>query len=610
MCGIAGIWNLQKTAVDERDLVRMARVMAHRGPDDEGTYVDGPVGLAFRRLSIIDLSAAGHQPMESADGNAVIVFNGEVYNFPELADELREKGFLFRSKTDTEVALNAYLAYGPQCVARLNGMFGFAIFDRRTKTLFCARDRFGMKPVYYLKTGGRFLFASELKSILAVRGVTPRLNPAALGEYFTFQNNFGDATLFQNVHMLPPAHTLTITHDGSMRIDRYWEPDFASNGVTDEQEAIEAIRDILQRSITRHLIADVPVGSHLSGGLDSASLVAMARRHVRDFKTFTAGFSTDQPSEDNISFDERGDAELVARYAHTQHYSVLIQHTDVPKVMPNVIWHTEDLRVGNSYPSYYVNELASRFVKVAWCGTGGDELFGGYVWRYQNIRDAHAHDDFHKKYYGYWTRLLDEEERKSLFRPGIWQRMREHDPYESYRAVIDRAAALHPIDRALYFEIRTFLHGLLNVEDKMSAAHGLELRVPLLDQELVDYVLGLPHDWKANHTTGKLIFRKAIESFVPRPILQKRKQGFAAPEVIWFRTHLLPYIRETLLGNGALNREFMQPQTIERFLHEHVSGIKNHRLLLWSLLSFEWWLRIFMDGKLEKYNDAFSSQQS
>lgn len=593
MCGIAGIVD-QRNRVYDDHLRPMAAAFAHRGPDDEGFYNNGHVGLAFRRLSILDITDAGHQPFHSADGRYVIVFNGEIYNFQEVRVDLMKKGRLFRSRTDTEVLLACYQEYGEQCLERLNGMFAFAIYDTTDHSLFCARDHLGIKPFYYLKTPERFIFASEIKAILAVPGVRFTVNLGALHEYFTFQNILSDSTLFGSIKTLMPGHTLSLTKDGSFSIEQFWKPSVRQKPDMGYEDAVRHTRVLFERAVERHLVSDVPVGSMLSGGMDSASIVAVGAKHIPHLMTFTAGFDTALATGLESNFDERRDAEIVARHVRSEHYGMIIQPGDLERILPKLIWHLEDFRLGNSYPNYYIAQLSSKFVKVSLSGAGGDELFAGYPWRYATVMTTTSHEDFHEAYYRYWNRLLSDDERSSFFQDPIWRKMNATSPREAFERVLDGTPYDNPLDSALLFELKTFLHGLLIVEDKVSSAHGLEVRVPFLDRELVDFALSLPASWKLHNGTGKRILREALRPFLPHEIVQKKKQGFSAPEQSWFRKSSLMYINETLLDKAARLHEYIRREEIDRVIREHVSGARNHRLLLWSLLSFEWWLRVFV----------------
>lgn len=594
MCGIAGIYNLDGSPVALEDLRGMAAAFRHRGPDDEGFSLDGGFGLAHRRLSIIDLSEAAHQPMPNEDGTLWLAYNGEIYNFPELTAELRAKGHAFRSRSDSEVLLHLYEEEGQELVHRLNGIFAFALWDGRRGRLCLARDRFGAKPLYYTLSNGRLVFASEVKAILAVAGIEPKVSLEALNEYFTFQNVLGDLTIFEGIRILEPGHLASV-EGGKVTLHQYWDPRFQDPGWT-EEEAVDRLREAFERAVSRQLVSDVQLGSYLSGGVDSASLVAVASRAIPRLMTFTGGFDLSSVSGLELAFDERKDAELVASPFKTEHYEMVLHAGDLAWCLPRLIWHLEDLRVGMCYQNYYIARLASRFVKVVLSGVGGDELFGGYPWRYQVIQGCEDEAEFDRRYYRSWTRLIPDEEKPAFFTPEVWAVVKDHPPFEAYRRVVGKAVDLDPLTKALYFEAKTFLHGLLVVEDKLSMAHSLEARVPFLDNELVDVALAIPSRWKVQNGEGKAIFRRAMRGLLPEPILTKKKQGFSPPDASWYRGESLEYVKKILLDPKTLERGYFRPAAIRRILEEHLGGRVNHRLLIWSLLSFEWWNRIFLEG--------------
>lgn len=595
MCGIAGILDLEGRLVQDEEVARMIGSILHRGPDDSGVWSQGPVGLANARLAILDLSQAGHQPMRSDDGRFVLVYNGELYNFRALAAELERLGHEFRSTSDTEVVLHAFEEWGERCVDRFNGMFAFGVWDERERTLFAARDRFGIKPFYYAVERGRFLFGSEIKSLLAA-GLRPRVCANALNEYFTFQNILSDLTLFDGVHLLPPGHMLTV-RDGAVRTRQYWDLVFDPDDSVSEAGWIERVCDAFTNAVTRQLVSDVPIGGYLSGGMDSASIVAVASREIPRMMTFTGGFDLTSVSGLELIFDERSDAEAVASAFRSEHYEMVMHAGDMAWVLPELIWHLEDLRLGMAYQNHYVARLASKFVKVCLAGAGGDELFAGYPWRYDLIADTADRASFDRAYYAYWSRLVGDSEKPSFFSPAIWSEIRDHSTFETYRNVVAPADALAPVDRALYFEAKTFLHGLLIVEDRLSMAHGLEDRVPFLDNELVEVARRVPARLKHADGAGKRILRTAMRELLPGEITAKKKQGFSPPDGSWYRGPTMDYIREILLDPKSLDRGYFEPDAVVRILEEHLHGRVNHRLLIWSLLCFEWWNRLFIDGE-------------
>ena len=649
MCGIAGIYSMSDRAVDPFDIGRLCEVQAHRGPDDAGSVLLLPVrgqtgprwweptaqdlsrakpdlqtrglgqprspdgqrayrlALGHRRLAILDLSMAGHQPMTNRSRTVWITYNGEIYNHLELKKELVEKGYEFFSTTDTEVILHLYEEFGAACVDRLNGMFAFALWDDPRETLLLARDRYGIKPLYYGELGGCLVFASEVKAILSMRDAPHQVNVPALVDYFTFQNTFGEQTLFQGVHLLESGHTLTI-RDGRIERRLYWDFNFRPQEDLTEERCRERLRFLLEDTIKRQLVSDVPVGAYLSGGMDSGSITALAAISIPRLMTFTGGFDLTNVSGFEAGFDERKDAEVLSALFKTEHYQMVFHAGDLEWALPRVIWAIEDLRVGMCYPYYFTARLASQFVKVVLAGTGGDEIFAGYPWRYKAVAAASSFEAFLSGYFSYWNRLVPVAQQARFFTPDLLRQASGHHPYDTFRAVSQGANGLaDPTRQALYFEAKTFLHGLLVVEDKLSMAHSLESRVPLLDHELVDFVTGLPTRYLINtrwekdptgdeNLAGKYLFRRAMEGVLPDQILLKRKQGFSAPERSWYQGPLMSYAKALLLDRRTMSRGYFLEAAIRRVLDEHSTGQVNHRLLIWSLLSFEFWNRLFMDG--------------
>lgn len=597
MCGIVGSISLNKNknSISKR-IEEATTAIAHRGPDDSGYFSDGGVYFGFRRLSIIDLSHFGHQPMSNKNRSLQIIFNGEIYNFMELREGLRSKGHKFVSKTDTEVILAGYQEYGKEIVKKLKGMFAFAIYDKKSGEVFLARDRFGIKPLYYYSDENNFVFASEIKSIIKLTNKKVAVDLEALNEYFTFQNIFSDKTLFKGIKLLPPASTIVIDLESKrILIQKFWEVNYQENSSLTKRKSMDTVKHLLEQSVERHMIADVPVGSYLSGGMDSASLVAIASKKVPHLRTFTGGFDLSSVSGMELVFDERKDAELASSTFKTEHYEMVMHSGDMARVMQELIWHLEDLRVGMCYQNYYISGLASKFVKVVLSGVGGDELFAGYPWRYDIVKNARNHEEFNKEYYKYWTRLIPDSEKRKFFTNNVWTKTKDHHPYEELRKITAAVETERPLNKALYFEFKTFLHGLLVVEDKVSMAHSLEVRVPFLDYDLVDFVATIPPQLKVKNGIGKYILRETLAEFLPKEIVEKKKQGFSPPDESWYRGEGLAYIKDILLEPKTLNRGFYEPKYVRRVLDEHTGGKINHRLLIWSLLSFEWWCRNFLD---------------
>ena len=626
MCGIAGALDRSGAPIPIALLRRMSDVIAHRGPDGEGQYADGPVGLANRRLAIIDPRPEGDQPLVDATGDYVITYNGELYNYRELRAELEREGRRFRTATDTEVVVNAYAHWGSACVERFNGMFGLAIWDRRKRQLFLARDRYGVKPLYYAEVGPVVLFGSEIKSLLQHDGLAAAVSLPHLLEYFTFQNIFTDGTLFAGVKLLRPGHRILLeATPGPVRPERYWDFDFhdGPDGASDE-EYVEELDRLFRQAVNRQLVSDVPVGAHLSGGMDSGSITALAAQALPHLNTFTVGFDMTSRVGLEVAVDERVKAEAMSYQFRTEQYEAVLKAGDMVRCLPALTWHLEDPRVGQSYPNYYLARLASRFVKVVLTGSGGDELFAGYPWRYYRAVVNQDVDDYIGKYYGFWSRLVPDELRSSFFAPAVWRELGDIDTVEIFRGELpDGDVPRSPeeyVNHSLYLEARTFLHGLFVVEDKLSMAHGLENRVPFLDNDLVEFAQRLPVRLKLRDLNeivrlnenepgpkteryfektrdGKLLLRKVMERYVPADITNQVKQGFSGPDSSWFRGDSIDYVREQLLSPDAAIYEFLDPAGVRPLVEEHLAGKANRRLLLWSLLSFEQWCQTFLKGE-------------
>ncbi len=626
MCGICGVFNLNGEPVSHALIRSMTGAMVHRGPDDEGQFIDVNIALGHRRLAILDPSPAGHQPMLTADGQVALVYNGEIYNFLHLRGELEALGYRFRSRTDTEVLLQGYDAWGIDVVKKLNGMFAFALWDGRKRRLYLVRDRYGIKPLYWTMAGKSLVFASEIKSILAHSKVSADINPDALNEYFTFQNLFRYHTLFKGINLLQAASIRWVSEfEPELQRHTWWDYNFTDR---EERMSFEEAREetcrLFKQAVTRQLISDVPVGSYLSGGMDSGSIVAVASSSIPRLATFTCGFDLSAVTGVEANFDERREAELIACHFKTEHYQQVVNSSDISWALPRLVWHLEDLRLGMSYPNFYVSRLASRFVKVCLSGAGGDELYAGYPWRYYRVSGAVGRDDYFRQYYSFWQRLVSDRDKKDgLFTNDIRRQVKEWDTFRTFSRVftfneqLKYDAPEEHIANSLYFEIKTFLAGLLLVGDKLSMAHGLEERVPFLDNDLVDFSQRIPIGYKLmnfeqikrmdeNETRklrryqatseGKNVLRQAMTDILSAEILKRKKQGFSAPDESWYRGESLAYVQEILLNKRASYRDFINPRYVKQIVEEHVAGRKNHRLLLWSFLSFEWWCKIFLDG--------------
>lgn len=617
MCGICGVVQLNGEPVAPSTLERMNHEIRHRGPDGHGAWIDGEVGLAHRRLAIIDLTETGRQPMRNEDGSVQVTYSGEIYNFRQLRKELEAAGHSFHSQSDTEVLVHGYEEWGEDSVCKLNGHFAYALWDSRRRRLFLARDRFGTRPLYYFTDGKRFIFGSEVKAILAHPDVPRGVDLEALNEYFTFQNILTDLTLFKGVHLLPPGCWMSVETGKPPVVRRYWDYRFDPDPPKMEMgEAAAELQRLFTQAVTRQLMSEVPLGCYLSGGMDSGSITAVARQNLGRLCTFTLGFDLSSASGLELGFDEREQAEALSNLIKTEHYEMVLHAGDMEEVLPQLIWHVEDLRVGQCYPNYYVARLASKFVKVVLSGAGGDELFGGYPWRYYRGLNARA-DQFHRSYYNFWQRLVSDEDKRRLFRPAIYSEIADHSTFDVFRSVLDGGnlplATLDDRTNAcLYFELKAFLHGILVIEDRVSFAHGLETRAPFLDNDLVDFALRVPVGLKVDANSlisevdeddvlksrmrtsgGKRVLREAMRLSMPAQVTARTKQGFSAPDASWFRGESIEYVNSFLRDHHSPLYEFLDPAYVAGRLDEHTSGRINHRLFIWSLLSFDWWLRTF-----------------
>ena len=621
MCGIAGVVSLRGAAVSPATLQSMTDAIAHRGPDGEGHWIEGGVGFGHRRLAIIDLSPLAHQPMMSHDNRYVLSYNGEIYNFRELRTQLEAMGHPFRSQSDSEVLLTAWAAWGAKALDRLNGMFAFAIWDRTEKTLTLARDRYGIKPLYIAETPEGLTFGSEQKAILARPGNSVKVDREALLEYFTFQNLFTNRTLVQGIALMPAGHyaVLDTREDSpSLKYTQYWDFKFTNpTGKIDRREYIEELERLFAQAVNRQLVTDVELGSYLSGGMDSGSITAVAAQSIPDLKTFTCGFDLSSASGIELAFDERVAAEAMSARFRTEHYEMVLKAGDMERCLPRLAHHLEEPRVGQSYPNFYAAQLASKFVKVVLSGAGGDELFGGYPWRYYRAVVCDDFEDYVDQYYGFWQRLANNKELQRMFAPiendvkTVWTRAIFRDVLKEHQAVPDTAEDY--INQSLYFEAKTFLHGLFVVEDKLSMAHGLETRVPFMDNDLVEFAMRCPVGLKLNNLAnvvrinenepgdkpgkyfrktndGKQILRDMMGKYIPDSITKAAKQGFSSPDASWFKGDSIDFVRDRLLDKQAPIYEYLDYQETTGLLQEHLDGQQNRRLLIWSLLNVNQWM--------------------
>lgn len=621
MCGIAGIIHRDGREASPVSIARMTDVIKHRGPDFQDSFCYQNMAFGHVRLSILDLSSMGHQPMHSDDHRHTIIYNGEVYNFQDIREDLISKGHNFRSSSDTEVILNAYLEWGEDCVSRFNGMFAFAILNRDENQIFFARDRFGIKPLYYGEFNNTFLFGSEIKAIEEHEDYRFEVNKEGLKEYFSFQNFLSSQTLNAGVSMFPAGHTgvlnLEDSRNKSLILKCYWDYNFQEpeNSIS-EKECEEELERLFQTAVERQLVSDVELGSYLSGGMDSGSITAVSASKIDRMHTFTCGFDMSSASDHEQSFDERQKARDFSNYFGTQHHEVMVKHSDMEDAIPKIAWHLEEPRVGQSYPNLYAAELARSKVKVVLSGAGGDELFAGYPWRYYRAVHNKNSKEYLDKYFAYWQRLVPEGQQSEFFAP-IWSDIKDfsiRDTFESvYTDSLNTAKTPEDyVNESLYFEAKTFMHGLLVLEDKLSMAHSLESRVPILDNDLVDFAMKIPARYKLSsldkivdlaknnrnkdietyfHRSkdGKMIFRNAMQNLLPKETSKREKQGFSGPDASWFLNESAGYIKTRLLDKDSGIYDYLNYDAVSNELGAHFNGAKNSRLLIWSLLSVQSW---------------------
>ncbi len=625
MCGIAGMVGGHGDVVDAADVRRMCQTIVHRGPDDEGIYAKGPVGLGMRRLSIIDL-AGGRQPIHNEDSSLWVVFNGEIYNFPQLRQELEGRGHRFYTHSDTEVILHLYEEMGSDCVQKLRGMFAIALYDERRQLLLLARDRMGKKPLHYALHKGRLLFGSEIKAILAVHPDLAEINPEGLLQYFYFGYIPDPHTAYQRIHKLPAGHLMEYCK-GEIKIRQYWDlPEYGTRSPMSEGECLEELAQQLEEAVRIRLISDVPLGALLSGGVDSSIIVAlMARVSSGKVKTFSIGFRAEQ-------FNESEYARLVAERFGTDHHELVLD----PNMEETLTYLSQMMEepFGDSsmLPTYYVCRMARQQVTVALSGDGGDELFAGYG-RYLTALDRQkfdrlpnwlgrvyrnsVHDHIPDGMYGRnlaWNASLNMRDRyldgismfpalhreRGLFTDSFLEAAGElPDPLLHWQRFYDDAPAHDPLSRLLYLDTKTYLvSDILTKVDRMSMATSLEVRVPMLDHKFVEWVTALPVEWKLRGGTRKHILKKLAERLgIPAPLMHRRKQGFSLPLVEWMRNDVKDQFLGVLLEPRTLQRGYFKPKSVRSLVDEHLRGRRDRSGLLWRILVLELWHRNFMESR-------------
>jgi len=623
MCGIAGILAFEPNRDYSRAIRDMAAALRHRGPDGEGFHEDDPIWLGHRRLSIIDI-AGGHQPINNEDGRYQLIHNGEIYNYKELVPELTAKGHVFQSQCDSEVIVHAYEEWGDDCVNHFNGMWAFAIWDSIDRRLFASRDRFGIKPFYYWMDGGRFIFASEIKGILAA-GVEAEEDPRAIADYFAFLYLFGDKTFFRNIRQLEPGCSLTCDDRGKLSIRRYWRiGNNAADLPVDDAEAAEHLQALLSDAVAVRLQSDVPIGCYLSGGLDSSTVAAMAAANsTTPVKAFSAGFAEGGP------YDEMPYARDVVRQSGLVGRELMPDVNGFWQGLPKVIWHLDHPFEGPQvYPKFRVSELAAREVKVCLSGQGGDEVFVGYprylmsyleqhlqqfhhrdalsalrpwwgltTWRsrLRFCRDLHRRFTLPERFLHFAAVQKGEDDWRRLFSNEFLRSLDGYTPFEEYHSQIRQAQDGDDLATLQRYEFGTFLQGLLHVEDRVSMAWGLENRLPLLDFRIAEFMVGLPPEQRTDRFQLKGLMKKSVAEFLPATVVERRdKLGFPTPFRDWAAGSLRREIADLLRDSFLVRKEIVNNCAVDRLLSRQ-SYTDMESLTLWALVATEIWERIFIE---------------
>jgi len=631
LCGICGYLTWGEEVVQENIIHQMCDVIRHRGPDDEGIYVEKNVGLGMRRLNIIDL-VTGHQPIHNEDKTIWVVYNGEIYNFWELREDLEKIGHHFYTRTDTEVIVHLYEDLGTRCVEKFNGMFGFCLWDKNQHLLFLARDRIGVKPLHYTQVNSQFIFGSEIKSILVHPDVKREVDLLSLSKYLTFEYIPAPNTIFKGIKKLLPGYLMTVNLDGQVKIEQYWDVRFRhAEKIRSEEEYCEELLALLTASVKRRLISDVPLGVFLSGGIDSSTITALmselAPGHV---KTFSIGF-------EDQSFDESKYARQVARYFATSHYEDILSPNKMLELVPAIAdVLDEPLGDASIIPTYLLSQFTRKHVTVALGGDGGDELFAGYP-TYQAHRLAHFYEkipysirqkliekaimrlpvstanisfDFQAKKFisgipyspevrhYIWLGSFPPPEKKVLLSTEICDILKGSDSFEDIHTYLAKNDCLCLLDKLLYLDMKFYLQeDILAKVDRASMANSLEVRVPFLDYTFVEFVAKLPPQLKLKGLTTKYIFKKAVKDLLPKGIAGRKKKGFGIPIARWFKNELKGFVLD-VFAEDKINREgYFHYAYIKRLLDEHFEGKKDNRKQLWTLLVFELWYDKFMRGE-------------
>jgi asparagine synthase (glutamine-hydrolysing) len=629
MCGICGKINLNNEPVDEVLLKSMTSCLSHRGPDDEGIYIKNNVGLGHRRLSIIDLSPLAHQPMSNEDGTIWIVYNGEIYNFIDLREDLIKKGHVFRSKSDTEAIIHSYEEYGIECLKYLRGMFAFALWDEKDRSLFIARDRVGKKPLYYLHSKKTFVFASEIKSILQDKSFLRKPDHTAIHHYLTYQYVPSPWTAFEGIKKLPPAHYL-ILRNGQIEVRRYWKLSYLPKHKMDINDFKNEIIERLKEAVRIRLISEVPLGAFLSGGIDSSAVVALMSGIMNEpVKTFSIGFK-------EAAYNELRYARMVAEKFGTDHMEFIVEPKAID-ILDELVWHyNEPFADSSAIPTYYVSKLAREYVTVVLNGDGGDENFAGYgryaanefsrmirrlcpasvvravlpsvmllphgkdptnfFWRLKRFLQEYVKTPELRN--GHWLCHFTTEMKNDLYEGDFLKQFSHVDSFDLLLDKYKEAEADSFLDKTLYADVMMYLPDDLLVKvDVASMANSLEARSPFLDHELMEFVAKIPSELKLKGRTTKYVLKESLKGILPDQVLYREKMGFGVPIDHWFRNELKDMAYDIILGERARSRGYFRTKTVKKILDEHTSHKWNWHYHIWDLLMLELWHRMFIDGK-------------
>ena len=629
MCGICGFIRIKKSESDSETLLKMGNTIRHRGPDAHGEYIDDDIGLAHRRLSIIDLSVSGNQPMFSNDGIIVLVFNGEIYNFQELRQEALNRGYQFKTRTDTEVIIALYQFYGSGLLDKLNGMFAFALWDKSKKLLFMARDRLGKKPLYFYENGNQFIFSSEIKSILAYPGVEKEVRTDAVYDFFTYQYIPDPKTIFANIHKLEPGHYMEL-QDGKIKKRQYWDLTFTEPTASSEEEITEELYNLINQSVQDRMVSDVPLGAFLSGGIDSSAVVGMmAKSQTKPVITCSIGF-------DSEKFDEIEYAREIANLFGTDHHEFTVKSTVNDRLKEIVSFFDEPFADPSLVPTFFVSELARQEVTVALAGDGGDENFAGYS-KYaiddtenrirrmipsglrrnvlpliKGLLPDFNHPLFNKAHtllntlttspdYGFFlsNAFFRDEMWQQIIRDDFRKQLSDYHPATLTLNHYKNADSNDHLSSILYTDFKTYLPGDILVKvDRMSMANSLEVRAPLLDYRVVEYVAGISSRLKLKNGEKKHILKKCFSKLLPGEILYRKKMGFSTPLAEWFRGEIKDLSMLYLLADDNGISNFFKPEKINELWQLHQSGRFDFSTELWSFLMFEMWWQRYMSGSI------------